>query len=265
MEKNKPFEKFELSNIKNIIVVASGKGGVGKSTVATGLALSLALEGHSVGLLDADIYGPSMPTIFNLHNERPDVISENGKNTMQPVMRYGIKIMSLGFFIDISQPMLWRGPLAASGLKQLMNDTEWGELDYLIIDTPPGTGDIHITLLQQYNINGVVIVTTPQLLALSDVQKAISMFRDPNVGVPVLGVVENMSWFTPVAHPDEKYFLFGKGGGEKLAKKFNIPLLAQIPINEKLCESCDWGDLDQLFNDPAIKSGFEDLVKAILK
>lgn len=265
MEKNKPFEKFELSNIKNIIVVASGKGGVGKSTVATGLALSLALEGHSVGLLDADIYGPSMPTIFNLHNERPDVISENGKNTMQPVMRYGIKIMSLGFFIDISQPMLWSGPLAASGLKQLMNDTEWGELDYLIIDTPPGTGDIHITLLQQYNINGVVIVTTPQLLALSDVQKAISMFRDPNVGVPVLGVVENMSWFTPVAHPDEKYFLFGKGGGEKLAKKFNIPLLAQIPINEKLCESCDWGDLDQLFNDPAIKSGFEDLVKAILK
>lgn len=265
MEKNKPFEKFELSNIKNIIVVASGKGGVGKSTVATGLALSLALEGHSVGLLDADIYGPSMPTIFNLHNERPDVISENGKNTMQPVMRYGIKIMSLGFFIDISQPMLWRGPLAASGLKQLMNDTEWGELDYLIIDTPPGTGDIHITLLQQYNINGVVIVTTPQLLALSDVQKAISMFRDPNVGVPVLGVVENMSWFTPVAHPDEKYFLFGKGGGEKLAKKFSIPLLAQIPINEKLCESCDWGDLDQLFNDPAIKSGFEDLVKAILK
>lgn len=265
MEKNKPFEKFELSNIKNIIVVASGKGGVGKSTVATGLALSLALEGHSVGLLDADIYGPSMPTIFNLHNERPDVISENGKNTMQPVMRYGIKIMSLGFFIDISQPMLWRGPLAASGLKQLMNDTEWGELDYLIIDTPPGTGDIHITLLQQYNINGVVVVTTPQLLALSDVQKAISMFRDPNVGVPVLGVVENMSWFTPVAHPDEKYFLFGKGGGEKLAKKFSIPLLAQIPINEKLCESCDWGDLDQLFNDPAIKSGFEDLVKAILK
>lgn len=265
MEKNKLFEKFELSNIKNIIVVASGKGGVGKSTVATGLALSLALEGHSVGLLDADIYGPSMPTIFNLHNERPDVISENGKNTMQPVMRYGIKIMSLGFFIDISQPMLWRGPLAASGLKQLMNDTEWGELDYLIIDTPPGTGDIHITLLQQYNINGVVIVTTPQLLALSDVQKAISMFRDPNVGVPVLGVVENMSWFTPVAHPDEKYFLFGKGGGEKLAKKFSIPLLAQIPINEKLCESCDWGDLDQLFNDPAIKSGFEDLVKAILK
>lgn len=265
MEKNKPFEKFELSNIKNIIVVASGKGGVGKSTVATGLALSLALEGHSVGLLDADIYGPSMPTIFNLHNERPDVISENGKNTMQPVMRYGIKIMSLGFFIDISQPMLWRGPLAASGLKQLMNDTEWGELDYLIIDTPPGTGDIHITLLQQYNINGVVVVTTPQLLALSDVQKAISMFRDPNVGVPVLGVVENMSWFTPVAHPDEKYFLFGKGGGEKLAKKFSIPLLAQIPINEKLCESCDWGDLDQLFNDPTIKSGFEDLVKAILK
>lgn len=265
MEKNKLFEKFELSNIKNIIVVASGKGGVGKSTVATGLALSLALEGHSVGLLDADIYGPSMPTIFNLHNERPDVISENGKNTMQPVMRYGIKIMSLGFFIDISQPMLWRGPLAASGLKQLMNDTEWGELDYLIIDTPPGTGDIHITLLQQYNINGVVVVTTPQLLALSDVQKAISMFRDPNVGVPVLGVVENMSWFTPVAHPDEKYFLFGKGGGEKLAKKFSIPLLAQIPINEKLCESCDWGDLDQLFNDPAIKSGFEDLVKAILK
>jgi ATP-binding protein involved in chromosome partitioning len=263
MEKNKPFEKFELANIKNIIVVASGKGGVGKSTVATGLALSLALEGHAVGLLDADIYGPSIPTIFNLHNEMPEVKVENDRNTMEPIVRYGIKIMSLGFFIDISQPMLWRGPLAANGLKQLMNDTEWGELDYLIIDTPPGTGDIHITLLQQYNINGVIIVTTPQLVALSDVQKAISMFRDPNVGVPVFGVVENMSWFTPVAHPDEKYFLFGKSGGEKLAKKFNIPLLAQIPINEKLCESCDWGELDQLFNDSIIKSGFDDIIKAI--
>lgn len=265
MENNKPFEKFDLSNIKNVIVVASGKGGVGKSTIATGLSLSLAMDGYSVGLLDADVYGPSIPTIFNLHADRPEIISENGKSIIQPIIRYGIKIMSLGFFIDISQPMLWRGPLASNGLKQLINDTDWGELDYLIIDTPPGTGDIHITLLQQYSITGVIIVTTPQLVALSDVQKAISMFCDHNVGVPIFGVVENMSWFTPVAHPEEKYFLFGRGGGEKLAKKFNIPLLSQIPINEKICENCDWGDLDQLFNDSSIKSGFDDLVKVITK
>lgn len=265
MEKNQQIEKIKTPDIKHIIVVASGKGGVGKSTVAAGLALSLALEGHSVGLLDADIYGPSIPTLFNLHTERPEVMTQGNKTCIEPIIRFGIKIMSLGFFVDANQPMLWRGPLAANGLKQLINDTTWGELDYLIIDTPPGTGDIHITLLQQYDVSGVVIITTPQLVALSDVQKAISMFRDPNVGVPILGIVENMSWFTPTNHTDEKYFIFGKGGGEKLSKRFNIPLIAQIPINEKLCASCDWGELDCLFNDKEIKSGFDCILKEILK
>ena len=265
MNKQQEFEKTKLPDIKNIILVASGKGGVGKSTVAAGLALSLTLEGYSVGLLDADIYGPSMPTIFNLNNMRPPVFELEGKSWIEPTIKYGIKIMSIGFFIDPTQPMLWRGPLTSGGLNQLLGDTYWGKLDYLIVDTPPGTGDIHLTLLQQYEINGVIIVTTPQLIALSDVQKATNMFLDSKVGVPVLGVIENMAWFTPSAHPDEKYFLFGKGGGEALSKAFKIPLLAQIPINEYICASCDGGNLNDLFKDAGVKAGFDNVVKVIVE
>ncbi len=264
MDKKIPIEKTKLSDIKNIIIVASGKGGVGKSTVASGMALSLVMEGYSVGLLDADIYGPSIPTLFDLNKEHPYVVEMDGKSKIEPLVKFGIKIMSIGFFIDPKQAMLWRGPMASNGLKQLINDTDWGELDYLIIDTPPGTGDIHITLLQEYEISGAVIVTTPQIVALSDVQKAITMFHSKHIGTPVLGIVENMSWFTPTEHPDEKYYLFGKGGGEELSKTFNIPLIAQIPMNETICACCDGGKLNGLFKDKLVRSAFDDLIDGIL-
>ncbi|MGV8138951.1 MAG: Mrp/NBP35 family ATP-binding protein [Mangrovibacterium sp.] len=264
MPKATPFEKIKLPNIKNIIVVASGKGGVGKSTVAAGLALSLALEGYSVGLMDADLYGPSIPTLFNLKNEHPAAVEREGKTQIEPFIRFGIKVMSVGFFIDPKQAVLWRGPMASNALKQLINETLWGNLDYLIIDTPPGTGDIHLTLLQQYEISGSVIVTTPQMIALDDVQKAIAMFRNEHVGVPILGIVENMSWFTPSKHPDEKYFLFGQGGGKRLSETFGIPLIAQIPVNENICQSCDEGKLNVLVRDDEVKTAFSNLADGIL-
>lgn len=263
MNNQQAIEKTKLPGIKNIIIVASGKGGVGKSTVAAGLALSLAMEGYATGLMDADLYGPSIPVLFDLQNEKPDASEQDGKTIIEPFVRLGIKLMSLGFFIDPKQAVLWRGPLASNTLKQLVNDTNWGELDYLVIDTPPGTGDIHITLLQQYEISGVIVVTTPQLVATSDVKKAIAMFRDEHVGVPVLGIVENMSWFTPAKHPDEKYFLFGQGGGEELSKTFNIPLLSKIPVTEGICESCEGGKLNDLLNDKGVKEGFDNLLKSI--
>lgn len=259
-----PFERIMIPTIKNMIMVSSGKGGVGKSTVAAGIALFLAKKGYSVGLMDADIYGPSVPTLFNLKDERPLTIELDGKTKIEPFIRFGIKVNSLGFFIDPMQAVLWRGPMATNAIKQLMNDTHWGELDFLIIDTPPGTGDIHLTFLQQFEITGTIIVTTPQLVALDDVQKTISMFKNERVGVPVLGIVENMAWFTPSKHPEEKYFLFGRGGGEKLSKIFNVPLIAQIPINENICQSCDEGKLDILFDDDEIKTAFSNLTNAAL-
>jgi ATP-binding protein involved in chromosome partitioning len=264
MNKQQESGKTKLPGIKNIIIVASGKGGVGKSTVAAGLALSLALEGYATGLFDADLYGPSVPVLFDFQDERPEVSEVTGKTVIRPITRMGIKLMSLGFFLQAKQAVLWRGPLASNTLKQLINDTAWGELDYLIIDTPPGTGDIHITLLQQYEISGVIIVTTPQQIALSDVSKTIGMFSDEQIGAPVLGIVENMAWFTPAKHPDEKYFLFGKGGGKLLSESFNIPLLAQIPINETICSSCDGGKLDEIFHDKTIKEGFDKLLRTIV-
>lgn len=265
MNKQNEFVKTRLPEIKNIIIVASGKGGVGKSTVAAGMAMSLAMEGYATGLLDADIYGPSIPVLFNLQNERPEVHEKEGKTIIEPFTRFGIKLMSMGFFVDPKQAVLWRGPLASNTLKQLVNDTAWGKLDYLIIDTPPGTGDIHITLLQQYEISGVIIVTTPQKVALTDVEKTISMFRDEHVGAPVLGIVENMAWFTPLKHPEEKYFLFGQGGGEILSKSFNLPLLARIPIDENICASCDGGRLNELFDNKTVKYGFDELLLGIVK
>jgi len=235
-------------------MVASGKGGVGKSTVAASLALSLSMEGYATGLLDADIQGPSIPTLFNLKEEYPFTIEKEGKTWIEPFDRYGIKVMSIGFFIDPSQSLLWRGPMVSNALNQLLNDTDWGELDYLIIDTPPGTGDVHLTLLQSYEISGAIVVTTPQLIALDDVVKAIGMFNNKNVAVPIIGIVENMSWFTPTLHPDERYFLFGEGGGEKLSQQFNIPLIAQVPMNEHIRQSCDEGSLDTLFLDKQIQN-----------
>jgi len=263
--KENGFKKITLPSVGKIILVASGKGGVGKSTVAAGLALSLALEGYSVGILDADIYGPSIPALFNLHDtDRPVFTESDGKQQIEPFVRFGIKIMSIGFFFDAHQAIIWRGPMVAKGLKQMMTETSWGDLDYLIIDTPPGTGDVHITLLQEFEIAGVIAVTTPQQMSISDVQKAISLFRDQHVGTTVLGIVENMSWFSPTAHPEEKYFLFGKGGGEALSTYFDIPLLAQIPINELICEACDQGKLSEMLNDERVRKAFEQLVQRIL-
>lgn len=261
----KKIEKKTLPSVKKIIMVASGKGGVGKSTVAAGLALSLSLEGFSVGILDADIFGPSVPTLFQLLDaDRPIQTEIDGKKMIEPLVRFGIKIMSVGFFVDQKDAVIWRGPLVSNVLKQLLTETNWGELDYLIVDTPPGTGDILITLLQEFYITGAIVVTTPQKIALADVQKAISMLQDEHIGAPILGLVENMSWFSPSLHPDEKYFLFGKGGGQFLSETFNLPLLAQIPINEKLCESCDKGILREIHNDINVKKAFDELVNKVL-
>lgn len=264
MKNFKPIEKFHLNTIKNIIIVASGKGGVGKSTVAAGLAMTLAKKGFKTGLMDADLYGPSVPTLFNLQNERPLSNEKDGKTSIIPFVRAGVKIMSLGFFFDPHQAVIWRGPMVTNAVKQLMNDTEWGELDHLIIDTPPGTGDILITLAQQFFINSVLIVTTPQLVSLADVQKSIDLFNSTYIKIPVLGIVENMSWFTPSRHPDEKYFLFGNGGGESLSKQFNIPLVAQIPMNENICNQCDRGKLDEMLLDDQINGSFDQLVKCLI-
>lgn len=260
-----PVEKILIPDINKIILVSSGKGGVGKSTVAAGLAVSLALEGYAVGMLDADIFGPSVPTLFHLTEDvRPEVEEVDGKHMMIPFERYGIKIMSIGFFFNEKQPVVWRGPMVSNALKQLLTQTSWGKLDYLIVDTPPGTGDIMITLLQQFEVWGAVVVTTPQLVALADVQKTINMLQDKNIGTQVLGIVENMSWFTPVNHPEEKYFLFGKGGGRQLSLNFNLPLLSQIPINEELGISCDEGNLKKMFSDHNVKWAFEVLTKAVV-
>ena len=263
MEKQEQLIKSKPEGIKKIIVVASGKGGVGKSTVAAGLAMSLASEGHSVGLLDADIYGPSIPLLFNLKGKRPFVVEKDGKTYLVPFINFGIKLMSIGFLIDTREPVIWRGPKASSGLSQLLNDTMWGELDYLIIDTPPGTGDIHITILQNMAADGVIFVTTPQIMAMDDVEKAIVMYKNPQIGIPVIGVVENMSWFTPSSHPDEKYFIFGKGGGERLATEFGIPLLAQIPVNENVGVSCDGGKMGDLTTDRQVYEAFVTLIYII--
>jgi len=265
MKEFKPIEKFQHNNIKKIILVASGKGGVGKSTIAAGVALSLAKKGYKTGLMDADLYGPSVPTLFNLQKERPLSEEKDGKTTIIPFVRAGIKIMSLGFFFNPEQAVIWRGPMVTNAVKQLMNDTAWGDLDYLIIDTPPGTGDILITLSQQFYINGALIVTTPQLISLADVQKSIDLFNSAHIKIPVLGIVENMSWFTPTLHPDEKYFLFGKGGGESLSKQFKIPLLAQIPINENICSQCDRGLLEEILLDENIRLKFNLLVKNLIQ
>ncbi|MDD2284870.1 MAG: Mrp/NBP35 family ATP-binding protein [Paludibacter sp.] len=259
-----PIEKIQISNISKILLVSSGKGGVGKSTVAAGLAVSLALEGYSVGLLDADIFGPSVPTLFHLTDDVcPEVEEVDGKHMMIPFERCGIKIMSIGFFFDEKQPVIWRGPMVSNALKQLLTQTSWGKLDYLIIDTPPGTGDVMITLLQQFEVWGAVVVTTPQLVALADVQKTISMLQDKNIGTNVLGVVENMSWFSPTKHPDEKYYLFGKGGGQQLSQVFNIPLLTHIPLNEKLGVNCDEGNINDIFSENNIKEAFDTLIFAL--
>jgi ATP-binding protein involved in chromosome partitioning len=231
-----------LSGVKNIIAIASGKGGVGKSTVTANLAIALARTGAKVGLIDADISGPSMPTMFGLEDQRPNVYqTPEGKNLILPIEKFGVKLMSIGFLTPSDHAIVWRGPMASSALKQFISEVDWGELDYLLIDMPPGTSDIHLTLVQTVPVTGALIVTTPQKVALADAQKGLQMFRQPQINVPVLGVVENMAWFTPAELPDSKYFIFGEGGGKALADKHEVPLLGQIPLVQSIRENGDQG------------------------
>ncbi|MBT1698345.1 ATP-binding protein [Fulvivirgaceae bacterium PWU4] len=230
-----------LPGVKNIIAIASGKGGVGKSTVTSNLAVALAQAGAKVGLIDADIFGPSIPTMFNCEHEQPHVKQVNGRNIIIPIEQYGVKLLSIGFLAPPDSAVVWRGPMASAALKQFFSDAEWGDLDYLLIDLPPGTSDIHLTLVQTVPVTGAVIVTTPQKVALADANKGLSMFKQPQINVPVLGVVENMAYFTPEELPDHKYFIFGKDGGKNLSEKYNVPLLGQIPLVQGIRESGDSG------------------------
>lgn len=230
-----------LPQVKNVIAVSSGKGGVGKSTVSANLAISLARLGYKVGLLDTDIFGPSMPKMFNVEDARPYAVEVDGRKLIEPIEQYGVKLLSIGFFVNADTATLWRGGMASNALKQLIADANWGELDYFILDTPPGTSDIHLTLLQTLAITGAVIVSTPQSVALADARKGIDMYQNDKVNVPILGMVENMAWFTPAELPENKYYIFGKEGCKNLAQELSIPLLAQIPLVQSICEDGDKG------------------------
>jgi ATP-binding protein involved in chromosome partitioning len=238
---NRRDRKDVLPGVKNIIAVASGKGGVGKSTVAVNLALGLAAEGAKVGLMDADIYGPSVPIMLGIRDERPKMTEVNGKGMIVPIEKYGIKAMSIGLLIDEKQAVIWRGPMASSALKQFVTDVLWGDLDYLVIDLPPGTGDVHLTIAQTIPVTGAVIVSTPQIVAAADARKAIMMFRQEHIRIPVLGIVENMAYFTPEELPDNKYYIFGKGGGARMAEQFELPFLGEIPLVQGIREGGDTG------------------------
>lgn len=254
-----------LPNVKNIIAVASGKGGVGKSTVTANLAIALSKSGAKVGIVDADIFGPSMPTMFGVEDKKPTVVPHEGKNMLVPVDSHDIGIMSIGFLAPPEQAIVWRGSMATSALKQFFTDTDWGELDYLLIDLPPGTSDIHLTVVQTLPITGAVIVTTPQKVAIIDAQKAISMFKQEQINVPVLGVIENMAYFTPEELPNNKYYIFGKDGGDNLAKKFDIPLLGQIPIAQSIRENGDEGTPEIISEKSSTFKAFMELGEKVIK
>lgn len=230
-----------LPKVKNTLAIFSGKGGVGKSTVSANLAVALAQEGYKVGLLDADIFGPSQPKMFGCEDARPILDEVEGRELIAPVEKYGIRLLSIGFFVNKESPVLWRGSMASNALKQLLTETNWGELDFLLIDLPPGTSDIHLTLVQTLGLTGSIIVTTPQQVALADAIKGVGMFLDEHVQVPILGLVENMAWFTPAELPQNKYYIFGRDGGKELAEELGIPLLGQIPLIQSICESGDGG------------------------
>ena len=254
-----------LPEVKNIIAVSSGKGGVGKSTVAANLAVVLALQGHKVGLLDADIFGPSQPKMFNVEEARPYMVEVGGRELIEPAANYGVKLLSIGFFINKEDAVLWRGAMASNALKQLIGDANWGDLDYFLIDLPPGTSDIHLTMVQTLAITGAIVVSTPQEVALADARKGISMFTGEKINVPVLGLVENMSWFTPAELPENKYYLFGKEGGKRLAEELNIPLLGQIPIVQSICEGGDSGKPVALNPDSITGQAFQKLAENVVK
>jgi ATP-binding protein involved in chromosome partitioning len=252
-----------LAKVKNIIAVASGKGGVGKSTVTANLAIGLAKLGFSVGLIDADVFGPSMPKMFGLEDYRPLSRHDNDKDYIAPAEKYGVKLLSMGFFIDPENPAIWRGPMASNFLNQIINDGDWGELDYLLFDLPPGTSDIHLTVVQTLKLKGAIIVSTPQQVAIADVIKGINMFRNDKIDVPILGIVENMAWFTPAELPENKYFIFGKDGNKKIAEKYGIDLLEQIPLVQSICENGDLGTPSVLKDDSITAKYFMDLAQKI--
>ena len=263
MKKSEASQKV-LPNIKNIIAVTSGKGGVGKSTVASNLAVGLSKKGFKVGLIDADIYGPSAPLMFDCQHYRPVSKVVDGKQMIVPAENYGVKILSIGFFAELNQAIVWRGPMAVKALNQLLFDAVWGDLDYLIIDSPPGTGDIHLSIVQALPLTGAIIVSTPQNIALADARKAIGMFKLDNINVPVLGIVENMSWFTPKELPNSKYFIFGKEGASQLAEKFEIPLLGEIPLVQSIRESGDAGRPAVLQQDTPSQKAFMQLCNNVV-
>jgi len=245
-----------LKGVKNIIAVVSGKGGVGKSTVAANLALAIAESGARVGLMDADIYGPSVHILFGVRGERPLMTDREGKGWIAPLERYGIKLMSVGLLVDEKQAVVWRGPMVSSAIRQFVTDVDWGDLDYLVIDMPPGTGDIHLTIMQTVPVTGVIVVTTPQLVALADAKKGIAMFSQAGLKAPVIGLVENMSYFTPAELPDNKYYLFGKNGGQLLAAEFELPFLGEIPLIQSIREGGDVGIPAMIGDDPLAKKAF---------
>jgi len=261
----KPEPEKHLSQVKNIIGISSGKGGVGKSTVASNLAVALAKLGYKVGLLDADIHGPSAPKMSGLEDYRPLVEKISDRDLISPAEKYGVKVLSIGFFVDPDTALLWRGSMASNALKQLITDGDWGELDYFLIDMPPGTSDIHLTLIQSLGITGTVIVSTPQEVALADARKGIQMFMNDKVNVPVLGLVENMAWFTPAELPQNKYYIFGKEGCKKLAETLNVPLLGQIPIVQSICEGGDSGTPISTNSHSLVALSFIDLAKEVVE
>lgn len=254
-----------LPQVKNVIAVSSGKGGVGKSTVAANLAVALAKLGYKVGLLDADIFGPSVPKMFHMEAENIFAEMKDGRQVLIPAMKYGVKILSIGFFVNPDTATLWRGGMASNALKQLIADTDWGELDYFVLDTPPGTSDIHLTLLQNLAITGAVIVSTPQAVALADARKGIDMYRNEKVNVPILGMVENMAWFTPAELLENKYYIFGREGVKRLADEMGVPLLGQIPIVQSICESGDEGEPAAVKDNTMTSLAFSSLAEAVVK
>ena len=254
-----------LHGVKNIIAVSSGKGGVGKSTVTANLAVGLAKLGYRVGLLDTDIFGPSMPKMFDVENERPYAETVDGRDLIVPIEKYGVKLLSIGFFVNPDQATLWRGGMACNALKQLISEAQWGELDYFILDTPPGTSDIHLTLLQTLAITGAVIVSTPQQVALADARKGINMYMNEKVNVPILGLVENMAWFTPAELPENRYYIFGREGVKRLAEEMNTPVLAQIPIVQSICEAGDVGEPAAVRPDTLTGQAFHSLAHAVVE
>lgn len=254
-----------LKGVKNIVAVVSGKGGVGKSTIATNLALAMASKGAKVGLMDADIYGPSGHIMMGVRGEKPMMKDVDGKPKIVPIMRYGIELMSIGLLVDERQAVVWRGPMVSSAIRQFVTDVAWGELDYLVIDMPPGTGDIHLTIVQSVPVTGVVVVSTPQLVALADAKKGVAMFSQPGLRVPVIGLVENMSYFTPAELPGNKYYIFGKEGGKNLAEEFDIPFLGEIPLVQSIREGGDIGVPAMMSDDTASVKAFETLADNVIR